>query len=159
MLLSNPAVLALNAGTISSSLLSKSSSVILYFSFNIFMIFSFIFSVHFFCSSLSPFTFKFNLFSCEFKSCAFNSFWLSFSSHLLDGMFPITKSNFSPSIASVSFFCIWSFARCGNKSVITKTGSLSFSPIETVIFSPFSLTITPCIARGIVVHWYFFIPP
>ena len=91
----------------------------------------------------------------------FKIFNLTFSLASLSsyGILPINTLKSSPSIPFFSFFSICSWAKCGNKSVIVNIGSFSSSPIFTVIFSPFVFTITPCKLSGIVVHWYFFIPP
>ena len=43
-----------------------------------------------------------------------------------------------------------------NNGLIIETDS---EGIFTFINVPSSLTKTPCIAKGIVTHWYFFIPP
>ena len=109
MLLSNPILLQGIAGTNSNSELVKSTSVIPYFSFKIFKIFSLTASV----ISLSY------------------------------GMLPTSKFKSSPSIPFFNFFSIWSWAKCGNKSVIVNIGSVSSSPIFISTFSPFALTITP----------------
>ena len=59
------------------------------------------------------------------------------------GILPIKRFKSSPFIASFNFKFSCSFAKCGNKSVTVKIGSLSSSPIFTSIFSPFPFTITP----------------
>ena len=74
------------------------------------------------------------------------------SSWIVLGILPINKAKFSPFMASDTFFCCCSFAKCGNRSVIVNTGSFSFSPIDIVSFSPFAFIITPWIASGMVVH-------
>ena len=102
-------------------------------------------------ASIIPY-FWFNIFKI------FN-FTFSFAFSSWYGILPTNRFNASPSIPFFNFFSIWSCAKCGNKSVIVNIGSFSSSPIFTVIFSPFGFTITPCILSGIVVHWYFFIPP
>ena len=131
ILSSNPNDLALKAGTNSNSALNKSDSVIPYFRFNKCNIFNFTFSLTLHC---------FLLFSPS-----------SLLQHE-NGMLPIRSFKSSPSTPFFSFFSIWSCAKCGSKSVIVNIGSVSFSPISISIFSPFVLTITPCILNGIVVH-------
>ena len=93
-----------------------------------------------------------------FKSSSIFSFTASFSIPFI-GLFPTIKSNFSPSITLSALFSICSADKCTNKSVITKIGSSSFSPITISCFVPSLRTTTPCIASGNATHWYFFIPP
>ncbi len=131
ILLSKPRSFAFPAGTISSSAESRSCSSISYVSARILMIFA--------------------------LSASFSSF--SSSSRCSMGRFPIRRSRLSPVTTSAAFFVICSPARCTSRSVITNTGSSSFSPMLTLTTVPSFLAITPWIAMGIAVHWYFLIPP
>ena len=58
--------------------------------------------------------------------------------HYPDNMF-----NSSPCTPSLNFLSICSLAKCGNRSEIVNIGSSSFSPIDTLIFSPSVFTIVP----------------
>ena len=115
MLLSNPMSRAFPEGTISSSAERKSSSSMPYDSERILRIFAF--------------------------SASFSSF--SRSSLCSIGWFPIRRSRFSPVTTSVAFFVICSPARCTSRSVMTNTGSSSFSPTHTGTEVPSFLATTP----------------
>ena len=64
-------------------------------------------------------------------------------SSLSSGRLPIRRSICSPSIKSFASFSLCLAPRCGRRSLITSTGSVSFSPTQTSTFSPFFFTITP----------------
>ena len=79
----------------------------------------------------------------------------SFSSRLSScsiGRLPISRSSFSPSTTVDAFFSICFAARWISRSVITKTGSSSFSPMLTFTTVPSFFAITPCSASGSVTH-------
>ena len=59
------------------------------------------------------------------------------------GRFPIRRSSFSPSITALAFFSICCAERCTSRSVITNTGSLSFSPILIFTTEPSVFATTP----------------
>ena len=77
----------------------------------------------------------------------------------LTGRLPTRTFSSSASMPSKSFLSPWTFlARCGSRSVMVNTGSPGLSPI--LIFTGFPSTTTmPLMARGMVTHWYFLIPP
>ena len=82
---------------------------------------------------------------------------LTFSSS--KGHDPMRMLSCSPSMTSDAVFLIWFWARWISRSVIMSAGSSSPSPILTVTDSPLASLTTPRIESGMVVHWYFLIPP
>ena len=95
---------------------------------------------------------------CSFKTCNTYACTPSLSSPLT-GRLPIRRSNCSPSTTLAAFFSICSCPKCGNKSVTQNTGSVGLSPMANSTTEPSRFTTTPWIAKGIVTHWYFLIPP
>jgi hypothetical protein len=75
------------------------------------------------------------------------------------GMLPATGSSSSPLKTSVYLRSRSSLSECGALSAIAKTGSPSFSPIETSTRFPSVVSTRPTSARGRLAHWYFLIPP
>ena len=124
--LSNPMSLALNAGTAQSSAVSKSHSLMPYFSLRI---------------------------------CMIASLTLSFTLSSSYGQDPSRRLSCSPSTTSDAFFLIWFWARWGSRSVMRKEGSSSFSPILILTVFPSDVWTTPLMESGMVVHWYFLMPP
>ena len=88
-------------------------------------------------------------------------FSLTFSDTLSSkkGRLPMRMFSSSPLTPSPSVRFICSAARWGSRSVTQNTGSSADSPTQTGTTSPLCLTMTPCRARGMAVHWYFLMPP
>ena len=65
------------------------------------------------------------------------------SSSPSSGRLPIKRSICSPSMKSFASFSLCFAPRCGRRSLITSTGSVSFSPTQISTFSPSFLITTP----------------
>ena len=87
------------------------------------------------------------------------SFTISLPSSPFSGREPISRFRSSPLTIWLAGRFICSPPRWGSRSVTQNTGSVSSSPMRTVTVEPSLRTITPCSASGMVVHWYFLIPP
>ena len=87
------------------------------------------------------------------------SFTRSLPASWSKGRLPIKRLSCSAETMDPMVFLAWSPARWGSRSPTVNWGSPGSSPMRTETAVPSRRTTTPWRARGMVVHWYFLMPP